>query len=247
MRSLTTALLLAQLPVLGCGFGVEGDFDGFPFHPGPTMMAVADRNALLMQNGAVVPVRRADGDQRLHMLFTAAPVDGAVHWSGARADELSEIVRALATHDGLLLRDIPLARFARGDALEAVLEEGQSSGDFTFAVGMAWPDGAVARAIGSRVRLTVVPRALELSVRGGSLAGDITIVRDREAGQDTDTATGRFTLRFSAALDPERLTEANLAVAAPVLLCMQAAGPGLAAMCAHEEPEPIIDETGVTR
>lgn len=229
-----------------CAVGVEGDFDGVPFDPGPTVMAVADRNDLSVQNGAVLPVGRADDDERLHVLFTAASLDTDRHWLGMSGTALGDITRALATSDGLLLLDVPLGRFADGERLSAVLEDGRLSGDFAFAVGMAWPEAETARdqAIGSKIRLALEPRGLELSRRGGSIAADITITREREAGQGGDVATGRFTLRFSAGLKPERLTEANLAVAIPVLQCMQALGPGRAATCAHARPLPVVDETG---
>jgi hypothetical protein len=46
---------------------------------------------------------------------------------------------------------------------------------------------------------------------------------------------------------PERLGEANLAVARPVMACAAAAGPTRAAGCKDAIPDAFFDETGLVQ
>lgn len=231
----------------GCGVSVRGDFDGVPFSPDSTILAVADRHELLNRNGAVVPVLKSRAGQRLHVLLTAARLDPLDDWRRYVAGTLLEVKREISTSDGLLLKDIPLAAFADGDTLTATVEGGVPAGDFVVAVGTALPQESVVadQGLGGKLRVTISPRGLDVRPRGGAIQAEIEIQREPEAGQDGELATGNVILGFSASLLPERLTEANLTVAEPVLTCMQDNGPARAAACRDVEPLPYVDETGV--
>ena len=101
------------------------------------------------------------------------------------------------------------------------------------------------RGLGSKLRVRIDPISLELSKRGGSLSASISFQREREAGQDGDVATGEVVLDFSTSIAPERLAEANLTVAEPVIACMQERGPATTGLCRDVVALPYVDETGV--
>lgn len=230
----------------GCGVSVRGDFDGVPFTPDATILAVADRHELLDQDGAVVPVLKDRSAQTIHLLLTAARLDPLDDWRRYVADTLLEVKRELATSDSLLLRDVPLAAFEDGDTLTATVENGVVEGDFFVAVGAALPPEAVVadQGLGSKLRVTVSPRSLDARPRGGSIQAEIEIQREVDEGQ-AEVATGSVGLGFGATLLPERLAEANLTVADPVVRCMQEKGPSRAASCRDVEAQPYTDETGL--
>lgn len=230
----------------GCGVSVRGDFDGVTFTPDSALLAVADRHDMLLWNGAVVPVLKSDVGQSLHILLTAARVDVEKDWRRSTAQTLLEIQREIATSDGLLLTDIPLASFERGDTMSAVVERGVVRGDFHVAVGAERPSEATVadQGLGTKLRITLSPRGLDVRARGGSISAEVEIQREREAGQPGDIATGNVQLSFSTSLQPERLGESNLTVAAPILDCMQELGPARGAACKDERPLPYVDETG---
>lgn len=242
-RLLAVALLLNT----GCGVVVTGDFQGVPFAPDSTVLATADTHELLLRGGSVIPVTRPVGQQGITILLTAARLDVSADWRRYPTDILLEIKRELATEDSLLLKNIPLSVFAEGTAMEALLEEGDQTGDFDVFVGAALPPESevLERGLGSKVRVRLDPKGLDVPVRGGSLSASITIQREREAGQDGDVATGEVILDFSTAIHAERLSEANLTVAEPVVTCMQERGPATAGLCRDVPALPYVDETGV--
>lgn len=241
--------VLALVCTGGCGMSVRGDFDGVPFTPDSTLLAAVDRHDMLVRNGAVVPVLKNEVGQSLDLLLTAARLDVEKDWRRMSAQSLLELQRELATSDGLLLTRIPLAAFERGETMTAVVERGLARGDFHVALGAERPSESVIaeQGLGSKVRVILSPRGLDARVRGGSLSAEIEIQREREAGQDGDIATGNVLLSFSTSLQPERLAESNLTVAAPILECMQELGPFRGAACKDEEPLPYVDETGPVR
>ena len=249
MRALRVLVGAAAPLVLGAGCGVQilGDFEGVPFTPDGTIMAVADRHDLLVRDGAVIAAKKNSAAQTLHVLLTAAWLDASRDWRAMTADEQLELKRELATEDGLLLMNLPLSALEQGDKLKAEVRRGASSGDFDVAVAQRLPEAASveAQGLGGRLSISVEAESLEVEPRGGSLNAVIEVKRDREAGQDGDVATGMVTLRFSTPLLPERLTEANLSVAGPVLVCMQERGPAYGAGCRDEDAWPIVDETGI--
>lgn len=246
-RARALALLVATLTGTGCGVVVTGDFQGVPFAPDSTVLATADTHELLLRGGAVIPVTRPTGQQVLTILFTAARLDVGADWRRYPTDTLLEIKRELATEDALLLKNIPLAAFAGSAALEALVEEGDQSGDFTVFVGAALPPAAevLERGLGSKIRVRIDPKGLDVGERGGSLSASISVQREREAGQDGDVATGEVVFDFATNILPERLTEANLTVAEPVVTCMQERGPAIAGSCRDVAALPYVDETGV--
>ena len=247
LRPVASVALAASIAALtGCGVQIFGDFDGVPYTPDSTIFAVADRHDLLVRDGAVIPVKKNLAAQRMHVVLTSARLDVTRDWRAMPADELLELKRELATSDGLLLMDVPLDAFGDGDRLKAVVRNGESSGDFTVAVAQALPPESTveAQGLGARITVTIEPGALEVEPRSGSMNAKIEVKREREPGQDGDVATGTVTLTMSSSLFAERLTEANLSVAAPVLLCMQARGPASAASCRGEDAFAIVDETG---
>lgn len=242
------ALVLATLSALSssCGVWVSGDFDGVPFVPDTSVLAIADRHDLLVRDGAAIPVLKNRGGQRLHLVLTGARVDPGDDWLRYPTSRLLDLQRSLTTRDGLLLKDLSLDRFGDGDTLRAVLDNGTVTGDFDIAVAAALPEeGLVAeQGLGTRITVTIDPRGLDARPRGGSLALDVEIKREREAGQDGEVATGTVNLSLSAGFLPERLGEANLAVAEPILRCMAEVGPGTTGLCRDESPLPYVDASG---
>jgi hypothetical protein len=231
----------------GCGVRIDGDFEGVSFTPDGTVLAVADRHDLLVREGAVIAARKNSAAQRMHVLLTAAWLDASRDWRAMTADEQLELKRELATEDGLLLMNLPLPALEDRDPQKAEVRRGQSSGDFDVAVVQGMPDDeAVAeQGLGGRLTVTVEVDSLAVEPRGGSVGMKVEVKRDREAGQDGAVATGAVTLQFFAPLLNERLTEANLSVAAPVLFCMQERGPESSAGCRAKDAWPIVDETGL--
>lgn len=240
-------LALALLGCTGCGVLVSGDFQGVPFSPDATVLATADTHELLQRGGGVIPVTRPQGQHVLSILLTAARLDVSQDWRRYPSDLLLEIKRELASEDALLLKNIPLDVFQAGGALEALVEDGSAAGDFDVFVGAALPPLAevIDRGLGSKLRVRIDPISLELSKRGGSLSASISFQREREAGQDGDVATGEVVLDFSTSIAPERLAEANLTVAEPVIACMQERGPATTGLCRDVVALPYVDETGV--
>jgi hypothetical protein len=240
-------VLAPCLASMGCGVFITGDFQGIPFTPDENLVAVADQNDLLLRNGAVVPVLRPTGQQRMHLLLTSANVNVNDDWRRYDTDKLLEIKRELATEDTLLLKDIPLDRFADGGALEALFEDGLHKGDFKVILGAALPpeSGVETQGLGSKVRARITPESLVVEGREGSFTMSVSLQREREAGQDGDVATGEVVISFGGSFLPERLTEANLTVAEPVVTCVQARGPSSGGACRDEDALPYVDETGV--
>lgn len=231
----------------GCSVWIAGDFDGVAFVPDTTVMAIADRHDLLVRDGAALPVLKNRAGQRLHLLLSGARADPGDDWLRYPDSRLLDLQRALTTRDGILLKNISLERFGDGETQKALLDNGSVSGDFEIAVAPALPEesSVAEQGLGRRITVTLVPHGLDAQPRGGSLAADIEIKREREAGQDGDVATGTVTLSFSAGLVAERLGEANLAVAEPILRCMAEVGPSAAGLCREQSPLPYVDSTGV--
>lgn len=244
------ALAATLVPLSGltasCGVWVSGDFDGVPYLPDTSVLAIADRHDLLVRDGAAMPVLKNRGSQRLHLVLTGARVDPGDDWLRYPTNRLLDLQRSLSTRDGLLLKNLSLDRFGDGDTLRAVLDNGAVTGDFDIAVAATLPEEALVaeQGLGTRLTVTVVPRGLDARPRGGSLALDVEIKRERESGQDGEVATGTVNLSFSAGFLPERLGEANLAVAEPILRCMAEVGPSIASVCRDESPLPYVDATG---
>lgn len=229
-----------------CGVWISGDFDGVPFAPDTTVMAIADRHDLLVRDGAALPVLKNRARQRLHLVLSGARVDPGDDWLRYPTSRLLDAQRALTTRDGILLKNLSLDRFGDGETMVAVLNNGAVTGDFEIAVAPALPDEAsvAEQGFGGKITVTVVPHGLDARPRGGSLALDVEIKREREAGQDGDVATGTVNLSFSAGFVPERLGESNLAVAEPILRCMAEVGPSVTGLCRDESPLPYVDTTG---
>ena len=247
-RAFAAALIaLASLASSACGIAVGGDFDGVPFFPDRSVLAVADRQDLLDRAGAVVPVLRSPSSQTLSIVLTGARFDPDVDWRNAPEDRALEARRDLATSDGILLRGVSLQKFAAGDALTATLDNGIVTGDFDLAVGSALPpeDQVKARGLGAKLNVSIEPKGVDAKPHGGSVSASIEVQREREAGQETDVATGTVNVAFSASLSPERLGESNVAFAAPVLACMMQLGPAHAGECRDAAALAVVDETGV--
>ncbi|MBI1945603.1 MAG: hypothetical protein HYS27_07895 [Deltaproteobacteria bacterium] len=241
------ALALVCWSGAGCNLWITSDFDGVAFLPDSTVLAVADRHDLLVRDGAALPVLKNRAGQELHLVLTGARLDPGADWLRFPVGNLLDLQRALATRDGLLLKGMSLDRFGDGETLKAVLDNGNVSGDFDIAVAPTLPDErAVAeQGLGSKITVTVVPKALDAQPRSGSLSADIEVKRERQAGQDGEVATGTVTIAVSTGLVSERVGEANLAVAEPILRCMAEVGPNAAGLCKDESPLPYVDSTGV--
>lgn len=238
---------LACLCASGCNVWIASDFDGVTFLPDTSVLAIADRHDLLVRDGAALPVLKNRAGQRLHLVLTGARVDPGADWLRFPDAQLLDLQRALATRDGLMIKNASLDLFGDGETQEALLDNGTVSGDFEIAVAPSLPEAqaVVEQGLGSRVTVTLVPKGMDVQPRGGSLAAEIEIKREREAGQDGEVATGAITISVSAGFLPERLGEANLAVAEPILRCMAEVGPNATGLCRDESPLPYVDSTGV--
>jgi hypothetical protein len=230
----------------GCGINVEGDFKGIPFTPDATTLVFANRHELLVRDGAVIPVKKNKSAQTIDVFLSAAYVDVTEDWRTLPSSELLEYKRQIAKNDSLVLQGLRLGDFEQRDPLKATLAQGELEGDFDFAVGQSAPaDDLVAeQGLGARVTVTVTPKELEVEPRGGDIAMEIEVKREREAGQRGDVATGTVTISFSSGLYAERLSDANFGVAAPIVYCMQERGPDQTGACRNVAPFATVDETG---
>ena len=231
---------------VGCAVSTRGDFDGVRFAPDGSALVIADRHDLLLRDGAVVPVLKSSAARTVHIALSGALLDVGADWRRLPSDELLWLGQQLATHDGLLLKGLPLDRLADGERLVSTVVNGVSAGDFDAAVAPALPseDAVRFQAIGARQTVTLEPVRVESLAAGGSIELSIEVKREREAGQPGEVATGEVTLTLSTTFLPERLAEANLSVAEPILRCMASTGPARGAACKDEKPLPYVDATG---
>lgn len=238
---------LACVTASACNVWIAGDFDGVPYQPGTSVLAIADRHDLLVRDGAAMPVLKNRAGQHLHLVLTGARVDPGADWLRFPNAKLLDVQRELATRDGLLVKDLSLDRFGDGETQKAVLDNGVVTGDFDIAVAPALPPEATVaeQGFGSRITVTITPHVLDAQPRSGSLSADVEIKREREAGQDGAVATGTVTISVSTGFVIERVGEANLAVAEPILRCMAEVGPSTTGSCRDESPLPYVDSTGV--
>lgn len=244
------AVLLAALGNVGCAIAADGDFDGMPFAPTTSGLAVADRHDIFEVDGALLALRRSEEARTLHVLLSAAYLSPDVEMRREPAQRVLEWRRALASVDGLLLENLPLIAIASGDPLVAVDEGAGASGDFDFSLVQAMPAGAYdvegGRALGRKLTVSVRGTALDEQARGGSVELQVEVRRDRNAGQPaSDVAVGEVVLHVSLPLSPERLGKSNLGLMAPVLRCAHATGPARAGSCRDVPADPYLDETGV--
>lgn len=250
VRSLApSAALAVALAALGggCGTSVEGDFDGVPFLPAPTAFAIADRHDLLGAGGTAIAVRRSDENMRLDLVLTGAVVPPEDDWRHYPAARLLSLKKDLATLDGVHVKGIPLARALAFDDVEAhIAPDGTVTGDFDVSLVVALPEDEriSSQGLGTEVDVKVVFQSVEVTPRGGLVAGLLEVKRARAEGQQGEVATGEVTARFAAPLLPERLGKSNLSLLAPVMACAAAVGPVRAGGCRDEPPLPYVDASG---
>lgn len=240
------ALALLTLGV-GCGPGVQGDFGGVPFLPTPTAFAVADRHDLLGAGGTRIAVRRAEEAMLLDLVLTGADAPYDEEWRRYPAARLLSLKKDLATLDGVHVRGLPLSLVESGKNVEARIGPGGAvEGDFDVSLVVALPDDeAVAeKGLGADINVKLLFDAVEITPRGGFVAGRLEVKRARAEGQDGAVATGEVTVRFDAPLAPERLGKSNLSLLTPVMACAAEAGPVRAGGCRNEPPLPYVDASG---
>ena len=114
--------LLACLSGAGCNLWVSGDFDGVPYLPSTSVLAIADRHDLLVRDGAAMPVLKNRAGQRLHLVLTDARVDPGADWLRFPHAQLLDLQRELATRDGLLIKGLSLDHFGDGETLGVNVE-----------------------------------------------------------------------------------------------------------------------------
>jgi hypothetical protein len=248
--ALATLSALVLSPTLAaCGVSASGDFDGVAFVPGGSAFAVVDRHTLVPSGGSLIAVQRSDAQQRVHILLTGAITRIDDEWRHLSAQRLLSSKKDLATLDGLLLTDIPIARVDNGEDLEVQLDETGRRGDGEFGVelvvGLPAADRVADQGLGADVSVKILFDDVDVSqARGGHVGARVEIKRDRSTEQDGEVATGEVTLTFSAPVAPERVAKSNLSLAAPVMRCAATVGPEGAGRCRGEPPDPFADASG---
>jgi len=233
----------------GCDVSSTGDFNNVRFIPVGTVFAVADRHDLVASGGSLIAVKRSDQQQRLHLFLSGAVTNPDDDWRQLTAEHLLRLRKDVATSDGLLLSNIPMAAALAGDDVELRLVGEGRSGEGAFAVAMVveLPDNEVVReqGFGADVNIKVLFDDVLVEPRGGHISARVEIKRERADFQpEGEVATGEVTLGFTAPLVPERLGKSNLSLVAPVMRCAAAAGPSSAGRCRNEPPDPFVGATG---
>lgn len=243
--------LLAVMLFGGCGIDVVGDFDGVPFRPIESHFAISDRHDLLETGGTLVPVLRAENDRRIHLFFTAVEVDGNEDWRHFSADRLLTLKKELVSEDGLLLRNLPMAKLLAGETVSLSVAEHEgnflqknSGEEMAMVVGTPAAELVAEQGLGADVQIKVSLTLEKEPIAGESASGKIEIKRNRADGQSGEVATGLVTLSFTTHFQPERLGKSNLSLIAPAMNCAARVGAPSAGACRDEAPEKFIDETG---
>lgn len=237
--SVVALTLLSALPsTISCAeIQAEGSFDGVPFQPDQTVLAVVDQTDVVVLDGTPVAVLRNAGEERLTLLLSGAFAVPGDDWLRLDSAARLELKHRLATSDGIFLENIPLAEAAGGEPLSVPLGEEGRVGQGAFAaylvIGRPEREDVAAQGLGSRVEveLRLDPMPADDQSR---ISGEVEIKRGRGDAQEGEVATGSVTLRFSAAPVPERRGESNLQLARPVVLCAAEAGPVRAGRCRSE-------------
>lgn len=251
MRGLTLAF--AAMVASGCGTSIVGDFDGVQWAPAGASFAVLDRHDFLVGGGAPEAVRRSESGMKLHLLLTSAAVDASEHWSVAGPERVQDLKHELATTDGLLLADLPLQRALDGDVFTIRLDGDGSTAGSDGEVSAAAVFGATTldqlgeRGLGDDATVRATFDAVDAPSRGGFVVGRIDVQRARGAEQSGEVATGEVSIDVRIPVSSERLGEANLALARPVMVCAARAGATHAGACRDAPADPYVDETGVVR
>ena len=243
---LATALLSSVS--MSCSLAVEGDFDGVVFAPTSSAVLILDQHEILIRDGALVPVERARAQRPVHLWLSSASVPVDTEWRRLPSAQLLDLKKALATSDLLVLRNIDFDALQDGDTLtaEAVDGTGNGRGDFSFSVAQSSDDDDDSDGIGSRVTVAIEARSFTREGSDGHLDAVITIKRERNVEQPaSELATGEVTITVSLSTSPERLSEANLAILAPIAACAADVGIDLAAGCLAAAAEDVVDATGV--
>lgn len=247
MKGPLAALLFVGLA--GCGVSSAGDFDGVPFAPTGTAFAVADRHELIGSGGSLLAVKRSDTAQRLHIFLSEAVLNPGEDWRRLTAERLLNLKKDVATQDGLLLTDIPLAAALAGEDVELTLDATgrRGEGDFRaeMVVGLPRDELVAEQGFGADVSVKVLFDDVVVEPRSGHVGVRVEIKRERADDQpEGQVATGEVTLTFTAPLVPERMGKSNLTIVAPVMRCAATAGPTAAGRCRDEPPDPFTDATG---
>lgn len=242
-------LLCACVAASGCGAVAGGDFDGVPFAPTATSFAVLDRHDFLVSDGSVQAVRRSDAGMKLHLFLTGASLEPEEHWASLPAARVLDTKHRLSTTDGLVITDVPLARALAGESLEIELSDEGATGtgafDAALVVGTDSAEALGPRGFGDLVSVRLELESIDAPARGGFVIGRLEVKRARAPGQSGELATGEVTIDLRLPAVPERLGEANLALARPVMACAAQRGPDRAGGCRDVEADPYVDETGV--
>jgi len=237
---LSALFFLGGLP--GCNGSVSGDFDGLGWSPTFTSFAVADRHELLELGGTLQATQRPDSQKRLTLLFSGALANPNEDWRWYRSQSLLSLRKDLATLDGLLLYDLPLAEVEPGAEFELALNTGTPGEprDFKAAVlsntnqAIATTDQSFGTALEMKLEIADAdPRA------HGYVAGTFELTRSRGEEQEGEVATGEVILTFQVPVVAERRGKANLAIARPIMVCAGEVGPTRASSCADEPPEHV--------
>jgi hypothetical protein len=237
------ALLIGVCGASACAVDVDGAFDNVRFAPVGTVVALADRHAFVVKEGATSAVKRREDAMTASLLLTNGDVDANDNWRDIVSTERSDVALSLAREDGLLIEGLSVALLNAGESLHASVDHDGARGDFSFAVVQSAPADAGA-ALGGRVDV-VVRGAVEIATAPGHLTLHVDVRRSLDVGQPTsDISAGEVALDVDVDANPERLSEHNLSVARPIFACAMREGPLTSALCRRELPDVIVDESG---
>jgi hypothetical protein len=202
-RAAVALVGVAVLAGSACGASVTGDYEGVPFSPTATAFAVLDRHDFIASSDQIEAVRRNDAGMRIHLFFTAAPLDASEAWAQWSSSRLLDVKQQLAITDGLVLMNIPLQRAQDGEAFEIELagEGTTGTGDFDAAVVVADPSETIGdRGFGDFVTVRATFASVDAPARGGFVAGQVEVKRARARARRARTVSSRrATSRWTSA------------------------------------------------
>jgi hypothetical protein len=247
MRPAAALRVCAAVAVVGaggCAVSVDGAFDSVGFAPTATAAAILDAHVVLEREGALIPAERPLSDRRVHLWLSGASVPVDEDWRFLDDARLLDVKKDLATHDLLVLRDLPFDALADGERVVATSLD--DAPPFFFAVQHGDVDNAAAEAgLGGTVTVEVEPDVVDADTVSGTFAAKVFVKRERAIGQPAgNVATGEVVLTVSLPFVRERLGEANLAFVAPIAACGAVQGPGNSGACATVAREEIVDAGG---
>lgn len=206
-------VMVLQTGALSCGYSAissEGDFGGQAFVPTGTVFALVDAHSWQNDDQGIArvePRRRPS----LKLLMCEAAIDPDLDFMSLSGSELLALRQTFLHSDRVYIDNLDLSLLEVGAHLSA----GPNDDDFAIqALAGEQPlSGAdldsPERPLGRILRASLVVEAVDLNP-GGTLQGQLTLVRSSAPEQPATTLNGQVILRFNAPLVGEQIGESNL-------------------------------------